>query len=202
MDTSPFHKAPPLHSRSQSTQNFLENYSPKLTSILNTWCSRWIYPSPSSTSWEYKWVLKVLYSFNVYLFVTYFALLLYLQSGPDERTIPGNTVAVQADMPFSGLTNFGGAFLSKFQCSQMSHPVSNEYMFVCHFQASSSHLANLDRHLHITAVGAHNVCRYSWCSFWREAKNSEKLWFYWGYIMVCNKMWPYSSLVWPSQTWY
>ncbi|KAL6010302.1 EH domain-containing protein 1 [Asimina triloba] len=43
-------------------------------------------------------------------------------SGPDERSIPGNTVAVQADMPYSGLTTFGTAFLSKFQCSQMPHP--------------------------------------------------------------------------------
>lgn len=47
-----------------------------------------------------------------------------VQSGPDERSIPGNTVAVQADMPFSGLTTFGTAFLSKFECSQMPHPVS------------------------------------------------------------------------------
>ncbi|KAH0826128.1 hypothetical protein HID58_092561 [Brassica napus] len=45
-------------------------------------------------------------------------------SGPDERTIPGNTMAVQADMPFNGLTSFGGAFLSKFECSQMPHPVT------------------------------------------------------------------------------
>lgn len=49
---------------------------------------------------------------------------LVLQSGPDERSIPGNTIAVQADMPFSGLTTFGTAFLSKFECSQMPHPVS------------------------------------------------------------------------------
>lgn len=48
-----------------------------------------------------------------------------VQSGTDERSIPGNTVAVQADMPFSGLTTFGTAFLSKFQCSQMPHPVSS-----------------------------------------------------------------------------
>lgn len=48
-----------------------------------------------------------------------------LQSGPDERSIPGNTVAVQADMPFGGLTSFGTSFLSKFECSQMPHPVSS-----------------------------------------------------------------------------
>ncbi|KAJ6728800.1 EH DOMAIN [Salix koriyanagi] len=52
------------------------------------------------------------------------------QSGPDERSIPGNTVAVQADMPFSGLTHFGGAFLSKFECAQMPHPLLDEITIV------------------------------------------------------------------------
>ncbi|CAH2071523.1 unnamed protein product [Thlaspi arvense] len=51
-------------------------------------------------------------------------------SGPDERTIPGNTMAVQADMPFNGLTSFGGAFLSKFECSQMPHPVLDQITIV------------------------------------------------------------------------
>ncbi|RLM74824.1 hypothetical protein C2845_PM15G24810 [Panicum miliaceum] len=45
-----------------------------------------------------------------------------ITSGPDERCIPGNTIAVQADMPYSGLSSFGTAFLSKFECSQMPHP--------------------------------------------------------------------------------
>ncbi|GAB2224704.1 hypothetical protein Droror1_Dr00005472 [Drosera rotundifolia] len=53
-----------------------------------------------------------------------------VMSGPDERSIPGNTIAVQADMPFRGLTNFGGAFLSKFQCSQMPHPLLEHITFV------------------------------------------------------------------------
>lgn len=48
----------------------------------------------------------------------------FLQSGPDERRIPGNTITVQEDMPYKGLTVFGSAFLSKFECSQMPHPVS------------------------------------------------------------------------------
>ncbi|XP_010421174.1 PREDICTED: EH domain-containing protein 2 [Camelina sativa] len=51
-------------------------------------------------------------------------------SGPDERTIPGNTMAVQADMPFNGLTSFRGAFLSKFKCSQMPHPVLDQITLV------------------------------------------------------------------------
>lgn len=53
-----------------------------------------------------------------------------VMSGHDERSIPGNTVAVQADMPFSGLTHFGGAFLSKFECAQMPHPLLDEITIV------------------------------------------------------------------------
>ncbi|CAK9181704.1 unnamed protein product [Ilex paraguariensis] len=53
-----------------------------------------------------------------------------VMSGPDERSIPGNTIAVHADMPFSGLTTFGGAFLSKFECSQMPHPLLEHITFV------------------------------------------------------------------------
>ncbi|CAL9162630.1 unnamed protein product [Musa hybrid cultivar] len=50
--------------------------------------------------------------------------------GPDERTIPGNTIAVQADMPFAGLTTYGNAFLSKFECSQMPHSLLEHITFV------------------------------------------------------------------------
>ncbi|OMO76869.1 hypothetical protein CCACVL1_15328 [Corchorus capsularis] len=53
-----------------------------------------------------------------------------VMSGPDERSIPGNTIAVQADLPFGGLTTFGGAFLSKFECSQMPHPLLDQITFV------------------------------------------------------------------------
>ncbi|KAK7387117.1 hypothetical protein VNO78_27641 [Psophocarpus tetragonolobus] len=53
-----------------------------------------------------------------------------VMSGPDERSIPGNTIAVQADMPFSGLTTFGTSFLSKFECSQMPHPLLEHITFV------------------------------------------------------------------------
>ncbi|XP_062017253.1 EH domain-containing protein 1-like isoform X1 [Rosa rugosa] len=53
-----------------------------------------------------------------------------VMSGPDERSIPGNTIAVHADMPFSGLTSFGGSFLSKFECSQMPHPLLDQITLV------------------------------------------------------------------------
>lgn len=51
-------------------------------------------------------------------------------NGPDERSIPGNTVAVRADMPFTGLSTFGGAFLSKFECSQMPHSLLDHISLV------------------------------------------------------------------------
>ncbi|KAJ8527659.1 hypothetical protein K7X08_015110 [Anisodus acutangulus] len=53
-----------------------------------------------------------------------------VMNGPDERSIPGNTIAVQANMPFSGLTTFGTSFLSKFECSQMPHPLLEHITFV------------------------------------------------------------------------
>lgn len=53
-----------------------------------------------------------------------------VMSGPDGRSIPGNTIAVQADMPFGALTRFGSAFLSKFECSQMPHPLLDHFTFV------------------------------------------------------------------------
>ncbi|KAF5949446.1 hypothetical protein HYC85_011439 [Camellia sinensis] len=53
-----------------------------------------------------------------------------VMNGPDDRSIPGNTIAVQADMPYSGLTTFGTAFLSKFECSQMPHPLLEQITFV------------------------------------------------------------------------
>ncbi|XP_057529541.1 EH domain-containing protein 1-like isoform X2 [Amaranthus tricolor] len=46
-----------------------------------------------------------------------------IMSGSDERRIPGNTITVQEDMPYKGLTIFGSAFLSKLECSQMPHPI-------------------------------------------------------------------------------
>ncbi|KAJ0101912.1 hypothetical protein Patl1_04115 [Pistacia atlantica] len=53
-----------------------------------------------------------------------------VMSGANERCIPGNTVAIRADMPFSGLATFGSAFLSKFECSQMPHPLLDHITLV------------------------------------------------------------------------
>nr|KJB13767.1 hypothetical protein B456_002G093200 [Gossypium raimondii] len=48
--------------------------------------------------------------------------------GPEPTT--DRFVVVMADMPFSGLTTFGTAFLSKFECSQMPHPLLEHVTFV------------------------------------------------------------------------
>ncbi|XP_047950858.1 EH domain-containing protein 1-like isoform X4 [Salvia hispanica] len=53
-----------------------------------------------------------------------------VMNGADDRSIPGNTIAVQADMPFSGLQSFGTAFLSKFECSQLPNPLLEHITFV------------------------------------------------------------------------
>ncbi|RGB40991.1 P-loop containing nucleoside triphosphate hydrolase protein [Rhizophagus diaphanus] len=40
----------------------------------------------------------------------------------EDRVIPGNAAAVNAQLPFRGLNKFGQAFLSKFQVSQLPSP--------------------------------------------------------------------------------
>ena len=50
--------------------------------------------------------------------------------GPSERVTPGNAVAVQADKPFRGLTQFGTSFLSKFEVSQIPNAVLENITFV------------------------------------------------------------------------
>jgi len=50
--------------------------------------------------------------------------------GIEDRIIPGNTVAVQEDKPFRGLSRFGTGFLGKFQCSQCPAPLLEKITFV------------------------------------------------------------------------
>ena len=47
--------------------------------------------------------------------------------GESERVLPGNAATVQADLPFSGLSNFGTSFLSKFNVSFTNAPLC-EYL--------------------------------------------------------------------------
>jgi len=50
--------------------------------------------------------------------------------GPENRTTPGQTLAVQTDKPFTGLTAFGSSFLSKFEASQCDAPLLKEISII------------------------------------------------------------------------
>lgn len=45
-----------------------------------------------------------------------------VMNGAGSKVIPGNAACVAADMPFTGLTKFGSAFMGKFQVSQVPVP--------------------------------------------------------------------------------
>jgi EH domain-containing protein 1 len=51
-----------------------------------------------------------------------------VMGGVEERRTPGNTLVVQTDKPFTGLTKFGTSFLSKFECAQCD----SDLLQVCH----------------------------------------------------------------------
>ena len=42
-----------------------------------------------------------------------------IMHGEDERIVPGNALVMQADKPFTGLTKFGGGFLTRLECASM-----------------------------------------------------------------------------------
>ena len=46
-----------------------------------------------------------------------------VMDGPDERTIPGNALAVSHEMPYRGLERFGVSFLQRFEGAQVPSPV-------------------------------------------------------------------------------
>ena len=49
-----------------------------------------------------------------------------VMEGLDERIIPGNALAVSADMPYRGLDRFGVAFLNRFGTLRHTH----QYIYV------------------------------------------------------------------------
>eukprot|EP01103_Thecamoeba_quadrilineata_P002387 TRINITY_DN1234_c0_g2_i1.p1 TRINITY_DN1234_c0_g2~~TRINITY_DN1234_c0_g2_i1.p1 ORF type:complete len:514 (-),score=92.68 TRINITY_DN1234_c0_g2_i1:15-1556(-) len=53
-----------------------------------------------------------------------------IMHGKEDRIIPGNTLSVQADMPFKGLNKFGSSFLNKFCGVQMNHPILQDMTFI------------------------------------------------------------------------
>lgn len=46
-----------------------------------------------------------------------------VMDGPEERIIPGNALAVSADLPYRGLERFGVAFLNRFEGAVVPSPV-------------------------------------------------------------------------------
>ena len=50
--------------------------------------------------------------------------------GRREQVIPGNALAVDAEMPFQSLTKFGTAFLNKLQCSRVPSPILDRISFI------------------------------------------------------------------------
>lgn len=50
--------------------------------------------------------------------------------GYEERTIPGNTLVVQADKPYQGLQIFGSGFMTRFQSSQCPAQLLNEITLI------------------------------------------------------------------------
>ena len=46
-----------------------------------------------------------------------------IMHGTEERTTPGHAVAIQADKPFTALSRFGSAFLSKFEVAELDSPI-------------------------------------------------------------------------------
>ncbi|KFM29283.1 EH domain-containing protein 1 [Auxenochlorella protothecoides] len=50
--------------------------------------------------------------------------------GPEERRTPGNTLVVQPDKPYTGLSQFGNGFLSKFESAQCDNRLLEEISLV------------------------------------------------------------------------
>lgn len=50
--------------------------------------------------------------------------------GPEDRRIPGNTLVVQTDKPFTGLSQFGNGFLSKFEAATCDNRLLEEITLI------------------------------------------------------------------------
>lgn len=116
------------------------------------------------------------------------------QSGPDERCIPGNTIAVQADMPYSGLSSFGTAFLSKFECSQMPHPVQSlipHPVFIIRLAVGETNTTSF----FVKAVRARDLRGHSRSFIRGEAADAAQLRFHRSHVVVCGQVRPHPSPV-------
>jgi len=72
--------------------------------------------------------------------------------GHDERRIPGNTLAVQQDLPYQGLSMFGGAFLGRFEGAQCANELLEQVTFIDTPGVLSGEKQQLERSYNFTGV--------------------------------------------------
>jgi len=53
-----------------------------------------------------------------------------VMGGDEDRRIPGNTLVVQKDKPFTDLTRFGSDFLNKLECTECDSPLLREVTLI------------------------------------------------------------------------
>ena len=75
--------------------------------------------------------------------------------GHENRTTPGQTLAVQSDKPYTGLTAFGSSFLSKFEASQCDAKILEEVSIVDTPGVLSGEKQRIDRGYSLV-----NVCEW------------------------------------------
>ncbi|CAG8637187.1 16474_t:CDS:2 [Funneliformis mosseae] len=75
-----------------------------------------------------------------------------VMNGVEDRVIPGNAAAVDAQLPFRGLNKFGQTFLSRFQVSQLSSNVLEKMTIIDTPGILSGDKQRLDRGYDFTAI--------------------------------------------------
>lgn len=77
--------------------------------------------------------------------------------GNQERVIPGNAVAVDAEKPFHALNRYGAAFLSKFEAAELPAPLL-QYISYLSLVESLLILADISHNVTIEVSSIHLVC--------------------------------------------
>ncbi|RIA91199.1 P-loop containing nucleoside triphosphate hydrolase protein [Glomus cerebriforme] len=75
-----------------------------------------------------------------------------VMNGVEDRVIPGNAAAVNAQLPFRGLNKFGQAFLSRFQVSQLPSPALENMTIIDTPGILAGDKQRIDRGYDFTAV--------------------------------------------------
>eukprot|EP00798_Chlamydomonas_sp_ICE-L_P032141 gene32141-16666_t len=72
--------------------------------------------------------------------------------GGEERRVPGNTLAVQPDLPYQGLAGFGSGFLTRFEGSQCPAPLLEEITIVDTPGVLSGEKQKIERHYNFVEI--------------------------------------------------